>query len=96
MNLDFKADKATNLRALFSTFIEKRLLRWDSNPHPPAFKAVVPPTEPPRQPSWLVQITHTSYTVYTFMQDKVSNLALINRESDRKSDRERETERGTE
>ena len=40
----------TNLRALFSIFIEKRLLRWDSNPRPPAFKAVALPTESPRQP----------------------------------------------
>ena len=33
---------------LFSIFIEKRLLRWDSNPPPPAFKAVTLPTEPLR------------------------------------------------
>ena len=48
-----KTNKATNLRALFSILIEQRLLRWDSNPRPPAFKAVALPTEPPRQPSWL-------------------------------------------
>ena len=42
--LDLKANKAMNLRALFSIFIEKRLLRWDSNPQPPAFKAVTLPT----------------------------------------------------
>ena len=47
-----KANKATNLRALFSIFIEKRLLRWDSNPRPPAFKAVALPTEPLRLLSW--------------------------------------------
>ena len=35
-------------QALFSIFIEKRLLRWDSNPPPPAFKAVTLPTEPLR------------------------------------------------
>ena len=28
-----------NLRALFSILIEKKLLRRDSNPRPPAFKA---------------------------------------------------------
>ena len=32
---------------------KKRLLRQDLNPQPPAFKAVAPSTEPPRQPSWL-------------------------------------------
>ena len=50
---------AMNLRALFSIFIEKRLFRRDSNPRPPAFKAVTLPTEPPRQPSWLGS-NHTS------------------------------------
>ena len=53
--------KEMNLRALFSIFIEKRLLRWDSNPRPPAFKAVALPTEPPRQPGWLGS-NHASYT----------------------------------
>ena len=48
VNFDF----TTTVRALFSIFIEKRLLRWDSNPRP-AFKAVALPTEPPRQRSWL-------------------------------------------
>ena len=62
VNLTTKANKATNLRALFSISIEKRLLRWDSNPQPPAFKAVALPTEPPRQPSWLgSNSNHTSY-----------------------------------
>ena len=56
-----KANKATNLRGLLSIFIEKRLLRWDSNPRPPAFKAVALPTEPPRQPSWLTYTAHTQY-----------------------------------
>ena len=44
--------KEMNMRNLFSIFIEKRLLRRDSNPQPPAF-AVTLPNEPPRQLSWL-------------------------------------------
>ena len=39
-----KANKATNLRALFSIFKkEKRPFRWDLNPQPLAFKAVALP-----------------------------------------------------
>ena len=60
----------TSLRAPFSIFIEKWLLKWDSNPHPPAFKAAAPPTEPPRQPSWL-GLNHTSYT-YKAMQKTIA------------------------
>ena len=41
-------------------FVEKRPLRWDSNPRPPTFKAITLTTEPPRQPSWLGS-NHTSY-----------------------------------
>ena len=55
-----KANKAMNLRALFSIFIEKRLLRWDSNPRPPALKAVALRIESPRQLSWFGS-NHTSY-----------------------------------
>ena len=68
-----KANKATNLRALFSIFIEKRPLRWDSNPRPPAFKTVALPTEPPRQPSWLGS-NHTSYarqSVYVYIRNGI-------------------------
>ena len=45
-----------NLRVLFPIFIEKRLLRWDSNTLPHGFKAVALTTEPLRQSS---SNTHT-------------------------------------
>ena len=68
--------KETNLRALFSLFIEKRLLRWDSNPRPPAFKAVALPTESPRQHSWLGS-NHTSYKAKCLISpDKRGKLKL--------------------
>ena len=51
--------EAINLRAFYSIFIDKRLPRRDSNPQSPTVKAVVLPTEPPRQPSWLGSY-HTS------------------------------------
>ena len=44
------------MRVLFSIFIEKRLLRWDLKPRPPAFKAVALQTEPPRQPTKAAQL----------------------------------------
>ena len=60
----FKRKQGNEPQSLFSIFTEKRLLRWDSNPRPPAFKAVALPTEPPRQPSWLGS-NHTSYAMHT-------------------------------
>ena len=51
-----------NLRALIFIFKEKKVFRWDSNPQPPALKAVALPTEPLRQSNWLdsVQIAQVA------------------------------------
>ena len=47
------------MRALFYIFIEIRLLRWDLNPQPPAFKVHVValdlPTEPQGSPAGWVE-----------------------------------------
>ena len=51
-----------NLRALFSIFIEKRLLRRDSNPQLPAFKAVA---LHPRDFALLKNALHHSSTHHT-------------------------------
>ena len=51
VNLDHKRQQSNEPESPLFYFIEKMLLRWDSNPRPPAFKAVSLLTEPPRQPS---------------------------------------------
>ena len=56
-----------NRKAKFTTIIFQRkigCLRWDSNPRPSAFQAMLLPTELPRQLSWLGQILHTNYKAF--------------------------------
>ena len=64
-----KANKAMNLRAYFH---RKKAAQVGFEPRPPAFEAVVLPTESLRQPS-LLGSNHTSYARQSVQ------LALINR-----------------
>ena len=66
VNLDFKSKQGNDHESPLFCFHRKKLLRWDSNPRPPAFKAVALPTEPPGSSAGWVQITQV-------MQGKVSN-----------------------
>ena len=59
--MSFKGKQGNEPESTLFYFHRKKATysRWDSNPRPPAFKAVALPTEPPRQPSQ--GSNHTSY-----------------------------------
>ena len=54
-------------------------LRWDSNPRPSAFQAMLLPTEPPRQLSWLGRILHTNQKASQPDKQVKSNLVFRRR-----------------
>ena len=65
MNLDFiKGKQGNKPESPLFYFHGKRLLRWDLNPRPPAFKAVALPSEPPRLYEYIMIYSHPARSYY--------------------------------